>query len=60
MIFTAEAKAELLAFIDTLEPSVDTAPLVARIAELEAEVGLLSSKLVAIRAAVADLVVLAA
>jgi BMFP domain-containing protein YqiC len=51
MIFTAEKKAELLAFIETLEPSVDTAPLLARIAELEAQVADLQGKIAAAKAA---------
>jgi len=51
MIFDAARKAELLAFIEGLDPSVDTAPLQARIVELEAEVQLLSNKLQAVREA---------
>lgn len=34
MIFTAAKKAELLAFIETLDPGEDTAPLIAQIAAL--------------------------
>lgn len=53
MLFTAEKKAELLAFIDSLEPSVDTAPLLARIAELEAQVEALETKIANAQAALA-------
>lgn len=50
MLFTPAAKAELLAFVDSLEPSVDPAPLLARIAELEAEVAALTSSVQAMQA----------
>jgi len=50
MIFTSERKAELLAFIDSLETSVDTAPLLLRIAELEAEVSLLTASVEVLQA----------
>ena len=53
MQFTQSKKDELLAFIDSLEPSVDTAPLVARIVELEAEVAILIAKIDAAKAALA-------
>jgi len=45
MIFTSDKKAELLAFIQTLEPSVDPAPLQQRIQELEAQVAALQAKI---------------
>jgi len=45
MIFTQEKKTELLAFIDSLEPSVDTAPLLLRISELESQVAVLTAKI---------------
>ena len=53
MQFTLAAKAELLAFVESLDPSEDTAPLHARILELETEVGRLSAKLVSVRDALA-------
>lgn len=53
MIFTSTVKAELLAFVDSLEPSVDTAPLLARIVELEVEVAALTATINLVRAAVA-------
>ena len=49
MQFTLAAKAELVAFVQSLEPSEDTAPLHARILELETEVGSLSAQLVSVR-----------
>jgi len=55
MIFTAAAKAELIAFIETLDPSVDTAPLQERIIELEAEVARLSAVIDEVRALNAQL-----
>lgn len=67
MIFNQAAKNDLLAsmdadraFVAALDPSVDTAPLEARILELEAEVGVLSGKLVATREALALAVAAAA
>lgn len=49
MIFTPERKAELLSFIDSLEPSVDPAPLLARIAELELEVAALEASVASLQ-----------
>lgn len=60
MIFTAATKAELLAFIQTIDPSVDIAPYQERIRELEIEVERLSNKLIDVRAALATAVATAA
>lgn len=55
MLFTAEKKAELVAFIETLDPSEDTTALRERIVELEDVVARQNAALISARAALADL-----
>jgi hypothetical protein len=60
MIFSAAAKAELLAYIDALETSVDPVPLQERINELEAVVSAQSQEIADLRAILAQINALSA
>lgn len=60
MIFTPAAKADLLAFIQTIEPSVDTAPYQERIDELEAVVSAQIQEIADLKAALVQIHALSA